>query len=434
MPVQRSDNHPQRFFLSNELHARPFPELSAPCRAICLAIKVPQDAVHRDPANDHLHLHELLDHYGAPLPGEKVNHYQGRLGNAVLSWERHTEFVTYTLYVEGLGEKAFDDELFEMFPVEWLERAPGKVLTSALLRIEEIDTLSDSESILDKQITGWFVDESLAVSRVVDDKAVVCGDFRIDANGHIRFAILTANDISQRRLGRIVQRLIEIETYKSMAMLTLPEARKVAARVSTLDTELAELVHSMSDTVDGESQTLDNLLKIAAEIELLVANTAFRFGAAGAYEAIVNQRIEALREKRLEGKQLSSEFMLRRFDPAMRTCRSAQERLTDLSGRAARASNLLRTRVDVATSAQNQEVLESMNKRAELQLRLQETVEGLSVVAISYYAVNLAAYLLSPLALKAGLDKKILLALLIIPVVGSVLLMTRRIKKKLGGH
>jgi uncharacterized membrane-anchored protein len=123
--------------------------------------------------------------------------------------------------------------------------------------------------------------------------------------------------------------------------------------------------------------------------------------------------------------------MMRRFDPAMRTCRSAQARLADLSARAERAANLLRTRVDVANQQQNVEVLKAMDRRAALQLRLQETVEGLSVVAISYYAVNLAAGVLAPVAEPAGLDKTELLALLTIPVVVVVWFMVRRIRARL---
>ena len=157
---------------------------------------------------------------------------------------------------------------------------------------------------------------------------------------------------------------------------------------------------------------------MAAEIEHLASASAFRFGAAGAYEAIVNQRIQVLREERIGGRQLFAEFMMRRFDPAMRTCRSAKERLAELSGRAERAANLLRTRVDVANQAQNVEVLRAMDRRAALQLRLQETVEGLSVVAISYYAVNLAAGLLRRRwPSRPGLEKAELLALLTVPVV-----------------
>jgi uncharacterized membrane-anchored protein len=181
-----------------------------------------------------------------------------------------------------------------------------------------------------------------------------------------------------------------------------------------------------------ESDTLDHLLKMAAEIEHLSSTSAFRFGAAEAYEAIVSQRIQVLREERIGGRQLFAEFMMRRFDPAMRTCRSAQARLADLSARAERAANLLRTRVDVANQQQNVEVLKAMDRRAALALRLQETVEGLSVVAISYYAVNLAAGVLAPVAEPAGLDKTALLALLTVPVVLVVWFMVRRIRARLG--
>jgi uncharacterized membrane-anchored protein len=431
MPIESSIHHPQRFKLSNELHARPFPELGTPCQAAYLSIKEPSDAAHRDTDKDRVHLYELLKHYGAPIPADDVNHYYGPLGKAMLKWERHTEFVSYTIYTIGKNGDGFDDSLFKLFPAQWINNAPGKILTSCLVKIEAIDSVPSFQSKLDNHIQGWFVPESLAASRVTDDNAIICGDFRIDETGHIRFAILANKGTSARRLGRIMQRLLEIETYKSMAMLTLPGARRISERVSLLETELAELVQAMAQTNDSETSTLDQLLTISAEVEHMLATSAFRFSAATAYEAIVNQRIEVLREQSLQGKQLFSDFMMRRFDPAMRTCRSAEQRLMNLSGRAARASNLLRTRVDVAHSTQNQHIMQSMNKRAEMQLQLQETVEGLSVVAISYYAVNLLAYLLAPAASSFGVDKKILLAGLIIPVIGSVIFMLSRIKKRL---
>ena len=132
------------------------------------------------------------------------------------------------------------------------------------------------------------------------------------------------------------------------------------------------------------------------------------------------------------GRQTFAEFMTRRFDPAMRTCRSAEERLADLSARAERAANLLRTRVDVANQAQNVEVLRAMDRRAALQLRLQETVEGLSVVAISYYAVNLAEHVFAPVAERAHISSGTLLAILTVPVVLVVWYMVRRIRARLG--
>ena len=63
-----------------------------------------------------------------------------------------------------------------------------------------------------------------------------------------------------------------------------------------------------------------------------------------------------------------------------------------MSERVARATQLLSTRVDIARSRQNQAVLEQMNRRTKLQLRLQQTVEGLSVAAITYYIVGLTGY------------------------------------------
>jgi uncharacterized membrane-anchored protein len=430
------EDYPDRYKLVNELHARPFPELSAPCRAVYLAIKEPQNAAERDRSRDFAHLIALLDRHGAPHPAPGADHYSGTIGRGFLKWEMHTEFVTYTIFADGISERPFSGEFFRLFPADWLAEAPGRVVTSAIVRIESVP-LEDLERRVDEDFQKWFIPESLAVSRVVDGEAVIGADFRIDENGHSRMAVLAKPGIGQRRLGRIVQRLLEIETYKSMAMLTLPQARRVSGAVARLDRELSDVVAGMSGEGGGEAATLDQLLKMSAEIEYLSATSAFRFGAAGAYEAIVNQRIQVLREERIGGRQLFAEFMTRRFDPAMRTCRSAQERLSALSARAERAANLLRTRVDVANQAASQETLRAMDRRAALQLRLQETVEGLSVVAISYYAVNLAAGLVAPLTERLDLDKPLMLALLTVPVVLLVWTMVRRIRSRIAtrdGH
>jgi uncharacterized membrane-anchored protein len=424
------DDYPNRYRLANELHARPFPELEAPCRAVYLAVMPPENAAERDKRRDQAHLEALLDRHGAAHPAPGAGHYSGRIGRDSLKWEQHTEFVAYTLFGDGLSETPFSGEMFRLFPADWLREAPGRVVTSCIVRIESTppDRL---EHVLTAELPRWFVPESLAVSRVIDGAAVIAADFRIDEHGHTRITVLASEDIGRRRLGRIVQRVLEIETYKSMAMLTLPQARTVATTVARLDRELSDVVAEMAAESGQEVETLRHLLRISAEIEHLNAATAFRFGAAGAYEAIVNQRIQVLREERIGGRQLFAEFMQRRFDPAMRTCRSARERLVELSARAETAANLLRTRVDVATQQQNVEVLHQMDRRAALQLRLQETVEGLSVVAISYYAVNLAANLFGPAAGATGLSETWILALLTPPVVLIVWLMVRRIRHRI---
>jgi uncharacterized membrane-anchored protein len=153
----------------------------------------------------------------------------------------------------------------------------------------------------------------------------------------------------------------------------------------------------MTGDLARPDETLSRLLAIAAELEKLQTESAFRFGATGAYEALVNQRIEVLREERFLGRQTFGEFMMRRYDPAMRTIKATERRLLTMTERAIRAGDLLRTRVDVDRSAQNQALLESMDRRADMQLRLQKTVEGLSVVVISYYSAGLLLFMLRSL-------------------------------------
>ncbi|MEP3345534.1 MAG: DUF3422 domain-containing protein [Litoreibacter sp.] len=424
-PIQ---DHPLRYALANELHARPFPSLDAPCGAIYLAIKRPEQAAERDRGADHTHLTQLLDRYGAQHPQPDATHWFGELGKYKLKWEQHTEFVTYTLFMPNLEDRPFDPKAFDAFPADWLTDAPGVRITSALIRVEE----EPGTKVVSKLVDDWFVPESLAVSTVLDGAATIAGDFRIDAAGHMRLAVFTAKGTGRRRIGRIVQRLCEIETYKSMSMLGLARVREIDPRMGELDATLSGLMMAMTKGATDSEETLNELLATSAELESLLAQSSFRFGATGAYEAIVNQRIEVLREERLEGRQTFTEFMMRRFDPAMRTVKASERRLQTMAERAIRAGDLLRTRVDVERSAQNQKLLESMDQRADLQLRLQKTVEGLSVVAISYYAVNLVLYVTQPAAYAFGLSKLGLAAITTPIVILTVWWMVHRIREKMG--
>jgi uncharacterized membrane-anchored protein len=420
-------DHPQRYKLANELHARPFPALTAPCEAVFLAVKQPSDAANRDREADRAHLLDLLDRHGTPHPAPGATHFFGQLGRHRLKWEVHTEFVTYMVFTDGLSARPFDPALWDVFPKEWLDAAPGVRITSALIRVES-ETHGDE---IEGKLTEWFVPESLACARVLDDCAVVAGDFRIDAAGHMRFAVFAANGTGERRIGRIVQRLTEIETYKTMAMLALPRARALSAELGEMDRALSDLVGALRAGETGTEATLDGLLEIGSTLETMLARSSFRFGAMEAYEALVIQRIKVLREERFGGRQTFAEFMSRRFDPAMRTCRSVQRRMEALAERAKRAGDLLSTRVNVDRSNQNQRVLRSMDERAAMQLRLQRTVEGLSVVAISYYAVSLAGYLLAPVAQTVGIGKEAATALVVLPVVALVWWIVHRIRKGL---
>lgn len=419
------EDHPLRYALTNELHARPFPSMQVPGEAAYLALKPAQNAAARDRAAERAHLLMLLDRYGAVHPQPDATHYFGQIGKHFLKWESHTEFVTYTIFGTALAERPFDPSLFATFPVEWLAAAPGTRITSALIRVEEVEA---DDGIAEK-VEGWMVPESMAISRVLDDQLIVAGDFRIDPAGHLRFAIFARPETGERRVGRVVQRLCEIETYKTMAMLGLARARTLGPEMGQLDRQLSALVADMAGPMSKPAETLAGLLQISGALEHIVAQSSFRFGATGAYEAIVNQRIEVLREVRFGGRQTFAEFMTRRFDPAMRTVASTERRLQAMSDRALRAGDLLRTRVDVERSAENQALLTSMDRRADLQLRLQKTVEGLSVVAISYYAVNLATYVLMPIAEAQGLSKGIVTAVATPVVLLAVWMLVRRIRR-----
>jgi uncharacterized membrane-anchored protein len=300
-------------------------------------------------------------------------------------------------------------------------------MTSILLRIEEMTAPEE----VNRRLQDWFVPESLAVASVLEDAGVAAGDFRIDPSGHMRFAVFVGKETGARRIGRIVQRLCEIETYKTMSMLGFSRVKSISEPLNSLDRQLTELMGHMTTGDLPAEATLKQLLSISAELEELAAKCAFRFGATGAYEAIVNQRIGALREERFDGRQTFAEFMMRRYEPAMRTVKSAERRLEAMSERSIRAANLLRTQVDVERSAQNQKLLESMDRRSDLQLRLQRTVEGLSVVAISYYGVSLVSYLLYPVQEATGMSKGMLTALVTLPVVAAVWWMIRRLRREI---
>lgn len=423
-PIQ---DHPLRYDLANELHARPFPTLSAPCTAIFLAVKQPHDAAKRDRAADLAHLTALLDRYGTKHPQPGATHYSGEIGRHILKWESHTEMVTYTVFSEGISARPFDPADFEVLPADWLEEAPGVRITSAMIRIIPWKAKETTRAEIDQ----WFVSESVAVARVLDDAAVIAGDFRVDPAGHLRFSVHVAPTTGARRIGRIVQRLCEIESYKAMSMLGFARVREMGHQMGETDSHLSRLIGDMTAGSQPAEETLQSLLSVSAKLEALVARSSFRFGATAAYEQIVHQRISVLREERFEGRQTFAEFMMRRYDPAMRTVRATKDRLAAMADRAMRAGELLRTRVDVDRSAQNQALLESMDRRADLQLRLQRTVEGLSVVAISYYAVSLAGYLLYPVSDVFGVSKGMITAAVTLPVVGLVWWMVQRIRRKL---
>lgn len=423
--------HPLRYDLVNELHARPSPRLSAPATCAFVAFKEPLDAANRDRARDLDHLMHLTSRHGGPRPDPDEGHYQGRLGRYDLKWESHTEFVTYMATTAGSPIRPFDSGAAAIFSQDWQGAAPGKRVAAVMV---QIDLLPDHPEEALERIGTWFARDSLTAVWVLEEAAMIAGDFRIDADGWMRFALFVKPGVGQGRIGRIVHRLVELETYRAMSLLGLGRARGLSSRLNELEPRLSAIVDAMTDDTQPAETVLHELLAVSAELESQAVQHSFRFGATKAYEAIVMDRVTALRETRFHNRQMLTEFMSRRYQPAMRTTASAETRLTVMLERAARAGELLRTRVDVERSAQNQLLLERMDRRADLQLRLQHTVEGLSVVAISYYVVGLLSYALYPVAARLDINKAYLIAGLTPVAVLFVWMVMRQVRRSLHKH
>ena len=427
------DNHPQRVPLTDELHARPFQPMTAPGRALLLAFMQETAAVERDHSLDRAHLLALLDQFGAPHPPQQIKQYTAILGDLRLKWESHTEFVTYTLIADQSSSPLYDNAILDLLDADWLAAAPGQTIAAADFEISSCPTCQASDALTPEFLEN-FDPESLAASQVLDQNAIALGDFRIDDRGFTRFALVVTGETGPRRIGRAVQRIFEIEVYRTMASLALPVARTAAQRLNEIEHAMTDLMDRAREPVPkgaSDKDLLAELTNLSAEVEALAAACAFRMDAAAAYGRIVADRISLLKEQPIAGRQQFAEFMTRRFEPAMRTIEAAKSRQMALSTRVARFAELLRTRVNVQLEDQNQQVLERMDRRAALHLRLQQTVEGLSVVAISYYAVSLLGYFFGPASYIPGLSKTLVMSVLIVPVVLAVWYFVHRIRTRL---
>ncbi len=376
-------DHPLRIELNDEAHARPSELLKSPLRLTFLALY--SDPSQRD--REWLHVCDLARRFGH-APPLRASHYSADLGPFRLKWERHSEFTRYKFIVGGPCEDPFDPPALQAVPADWLAGLPGELMvaTHAALLPVAAET-PDYEALAIRHFGG----NVLVGAGIAAGAGLALTDFRI-RDGFSRLLLLDRG-MTPRQAGRMIQRLLEIDTYRLMALLALPVAHGLTPWLNEAERELAQISAALVESSEAsEPVLLERLTRLEAEIESRESAHHFRFSAAGAYHQLVARRIEELRELRIQGLQTFREFTERRLAPAMSTCASVSARVEALSQRVARATQLLSTRVAVSRERQNQQVLESMNRRAEAQLRLQQTVEGLSAAAITYYVVGLVGY------------------------------------------
>ncbi|NEV63309.1 DUF3422 family protein [Thiorhodococcus minor] len=384
--------HPLRHQTIAELHARTYEPLRAPERISHITTVCGE----RGTGRNLRYLLKLLEHYGLPLPDSVDQHYRAELGDIRMLWERHTEFVTYTFIKHGSFDHPFASPVLNELPAEWLKHLPGEVVAAVSLALEP----QDAPELSTEELSQLFADNVVIGSQVVGGAARAWSDLRIHGDGLSRI-LLRDQGLSKNQAGRLAKRILEVSSYRAMALLGLPPAREANRLLSKADGRLVQVATRMSSDERAETGSqkalLAELTALAVDIETIAAKTSYRFEASKAYYGVVAQRLEQLRQRRIEGLQTFTEFLDARLAPAIATCDSTSQRQHDLAERAARLTSLLRARVEVELQRQNRTLLESMDRRAQVQLRLQETVEGLSVIAIGYYGVGLVGYLLKGL-------------------------------------
>jgi uncharacterized membrane-anchored protein len=418
-------SHPLREQLYDELHARPFYPVATPRQITHLAFKSTPAELDEAFAL----FGGLCRRYGLAPPDDAGVSFDGDFGDLVVRWERHMEFYTLTcLKNEASAGQAFARPALDLLPEEWLAALPGQAVTA--LHLEVVGPEADvGAGVLERVFEG----ERLMVSRPKDGKALLCTAVKLHGDGFGRILIQNRG-ISDYQMGRLVQRLYELETYRLLALLALPIAKRLAPGLHEMDRELVEMLARLpsAENSAGERFLLARLSELSTRLETWRAETNYRFSATWAYRELVMSRLQNIREVEVEGHMTLAEFITRRLNPGLRTCESVQAWLEDLSRRIERAGDMMRTRVNLTLQEQNKELLAAMNRRSFLQFRLQETVEGLSVAAISYYLVGLVGYLLGGLPLEAlHIEKKVLMAGVVPLVLIGVWWLVRRIKHRL---
>ena len=418
-----SRSHPQRQALTDEMQVRNFPAFGAPARIFQLVVLSGDGQLEaaREQAM------AICRHFGATVrePGKYLT---VRMPGLHFMWEQHSEFTTYSFIRCGAPEEPFASPLLSELPTEWLVELPGPVV-----RATQIELLSKhSADPSTEDLARWFGLGDLVCCDVLDGEARIWSNFRLHPEGLGRLLVRDQSLVGDSEPSRLIQRLQELGNYRNMALMGLPVAQRLTPTLSQLERRLANVSGEISRGASHDEVLMQKLSFLSAELAGLTAETSYRMSASRAYAQVVRDRLHDLRIVRVPGHQTLLDFIERRFTPAMRTCESFWERSGELSERAAWASSLMRMRIETALERQNSELLASMNQRAHLQLRLQETVEGLSVIAISYYIVGILGYTLKAFAHAVpAIDSNVAVGSAAPLVVVGVWLLIRRLRCKL---
>ena len=373
--------HPDREDLVAEAHARPAQNVTPPCRILNVAFKASPEVQDK-----------FFSVLGAPGGITGPRHVVQMHEGVRVKLERHTEIMTCTLFHDVTSSRQSVD-LAEFFKVRF------PVSGTEILVLLELNIVKSAAQMLkslppNQRIAGGRIHNEIDVR----------SSFKPDDDGIIRF-VLHSEKSTGEELGRRLQRLIEMETYRTMCLLGLPKARAVSSRLTEYERELDALTVSLRASVKatrtGDEELFQQLSALSERNNILASEIRYRFAASRAYFELFRQRTLSLEEQKVGDLQTLSGFLRSRLDPAMATIESTAKRQETLTNDLSRALVLLRTRIELSLNKGNQALLTSMDKRHDEQLKISRTVEGLSIVAITYYAVGLVSYMLKAVAKQA---------------------------------
>lgn len=418
--------HPSRDAFYGEMHSRPFQVLPSPAQVSYLGILLSPDQRQKEFEV----FCSLYEHFDQVPPLEDDVCFEVTFGDFRIRRDKHLEFTSYMVVTtQQFQGMPFIENALALLPKEWLAALPGHVIAAFHLVIEDARQTPEPDLF---EVKSHFENMRLVGSRPQNGDAQIWTTFQLHSDGFGRFLIYNKS-MSDSQLGRMVQRIVEIENYRLLALLALPLARKYNAQLRQMDQQLATTTARLSDAKEelDEQGLLAELINMAAWVEAARAQTTFRFSATNAYHDLVLKRLSELKEDEVSGHLTITEFMTRRLTPAVRTCKATGDHLDNLSTRIDRVSDMMRTRVEMSIQSQNQSLLASMDRRSKIQLAMQHTVEGLSVAAISYYAVGLLKFIIEAVYDKGfHFDKSLVMGVSVPIVVGGVWFATRQIHKR----
>ncbi|MBC2668496.1 DUF3422 domain-containing protein [Novosphingobium piscinae] len=407
-----------------EMHLRRWPLVPVPCHIIQWVLAVDEDERAEELA--------LVEARAAAkeLVGNP-SHREGRISPSVaFTWERQSEGSSLTLFVAPCTEDAFldpssDPELIAA--MDWAQDLPGQIVRSTRVWVGEDDAAV--QRVLDRHA----LNRDELVSSIIGGGIRMWSDFRIMPDGFGRL-LVAANGADPRDLVRQIQRLQELGNYRNKALIGLPVARECWPLLDQAEARLRDLADRIASAATRDDNLLQELSALALDLASVSTATSFRMDATLAYAQIVEERLEQLDSRSVTGFASLTDFTQRRFRPAMNTCRATVTRIERLAQRTQQLASLLRVRIETNIENQNGELLRKMERSSSMQARLQQLVEGLSAVALSYYLLGLLKYLLNAVPEEGGgIDHEHLIGLLVIPVVAGVWITMRVLKKRLLG-